>query len=279
MFIRVDNREHDLIRMLKHFYGISPLYKSIQIEVENLPIGDVIIEKEQNSCDVIIERKSIRDLAASIKDGRYEEQSYRLNGLPQHNHNILYLIEGDIEKFNSFNGNVSKTTIYSAVVSMNFFKGFSVLRTMNIEETAIMILNMAHKVNKNYKEGKQLFYKNKITEGTLDSTSNDDVLSMNVEEETNTEQSVKDYCSVIKKVKKDNVTVENIGEIMLCQIPGVSSVTAIAIMKKFNTMTDLIAEMQEDENCLDEINYTTDKGQTRKINKTAISNIKKYLIC
>ena len=29
---------------------------------------------------------------------------------------------------------------------------------MNIEETAIMILNMAHKVNKNYKEGKQLFF-------------------------------------------------------------------------------------------------------------------------
>ena len=42
-------------------------------------------EKEEK---LVIERKSINDLLSSIKDGRYAEQSYRLNGLPNHNHNI-----------------------------------------------------------------------------------------------------------------------------------------------------------------------------------------------
>ena len=41
-------------------------------------------------------------MLSSIKDGRYEEQSYRLNGLSHHNHNIVYLIEGDVNKVNRF---------------------------------------------------------------------------------------------------------------------------------------------------------------------------------
>ena len=49
-----------------------------------------------------------------------------------------------------------------------------------------------------------------------------------------------DYCNVVKKVKKDNVTPGNIGEIILCQIPGISSITAIAIMKHFDNFPDFI---------------------------------------
>ena len=41
----------------------------------------------------------------------------------------------------------------------------------------------------------------------------------------------------IKKVKKENITEDNIGEIMLCQIPGISSVTSLAIMEKFKTIS------------------------------------------
>ena len=35
-------------------------------------------------------------LNSSIKDGRYVEQSHRLTGYNMHNHNIIYLIEGDL---------------------------------------------------------------------------------------------------------------------------------------------------------------------------------------
>ena len=92
MLIKVDNRETELIRCIKYVLEISPIYKDVQMVVETLPLGDAILCKNETEM-VIIERKSLRDLAASIKDGRYEEQSYRLNGLPIHNHNIVYLTE------------------------------------------------------------------------------------------------------------------------------------------------------------------------------------------
>jgi hypothetical protein len=94
--------------------------------------GEITIDGD----DYVIERKTLRDLAASIKDGRYEEQSYRLNGLQHHNHNIIYLIEGDMYHFNAFKDRIDKQTLYSAMFSINFFKGFSVMRSNNIEETA-----------------------------------------------------------------------------------------------------------------------------------------------
>ena len=43
----------------------------------------------------------------------------------------------------------------------------------------------------------------------------------------------KKYVDVIKKEKKKNITPENIGEIILSQIPGVSSHTSKVIMKNF----------------------------------------------
>ena len=50
---------------------------------------------------LIIERKSLNDLASSIKDGRYAEQSFRLSNIEHHNHNIVYLIEGDRGTYNT----------------------------------------------------------------------------------------------------------------------------------------------------------------------------------
>ena len=81
--------------MCKNYIEIIPSYKELEIVVESLPLGDVIICGNNKEEKILIERKSLSDLAASIKDGRYEEQSYRLNGSPYHNHNIIYLIEGD----------------------------------------------------------------------------------------------------------------------------------------------------------------------------------------
>jgi ERCC4-type nuclease len=98
-------------------------------------------------------------------------------------------------------------------------------------------------------------------------------------ENTNTHEATdKDYISVIKKVKKDNITPDNIGEIMLCQIPGISCVTALAIMDKFKTISNLITSIEKDEKCLDNIVYTTSKNQQRKINKSSILNISKFLL-
>jgi ERCC4-type nuclease len=290
MDIIVDTRETDLLFQLRSLVTNIPSYNNIRIKVETLNIGDIIISINGDE-KLILERKSINDLNSSIKDGRYEEQSYRLNGLKHHNHNIIYLIEGDINKMNRFKDNkVEKMTLYSAIFSLNYYKGFSVIRTFNLEETAIFICNTTYKLNKGIIENRQPYYKSQVQEPKIETNvynieteilndvSSNHVISENKETTQIAEQSENDYVNVVKKVKKENVTRDNIGAIMLSQIPGISSVTAIAIMDKFKTIQNLIDCIRENQNCLDDITYNTSKDQKRKINKTSINNLKEYLV-
>lgn len=279
MIIKVDNREQELLKEINKLVLFIPAFKQIKIETTNLPLGDIIISDE-NEDKIIIERKCLNDLLASIKDGRYEEQSYRLNGLNHHNHNIYYMIEGDVNKFNRFKDNkTEKLTLYSAMFSLNYFKGFSVMRTLSLEESAIFICNTANKLSKSETSGKKPYFENnKPTAKTILTDEKETEGEKEESIEKDNEQTEKDYVNVVKKVKKDNVTPENIAEIMLCQIPGISSVTALAIMDKFKTIPNLIQEVHQNEECLKDISYINTKGQTRKINKTSIINIVKYLL-
>lgn len=274
MNVKIDVRERDLIEQVKYFIGIMPIYKDINVIVETLPLGDVILENA-GSEKLIIERKSIRDLGASIKDGRYAEQSYRLNGIDMPNHNILYLIEGDINKINKFVDKTDKITIHSAVFSLNYYKGFSVIRTMNMEETALFICNSANKLRKSESENKLPYYSGQLLK-PVEKNSNLECENVVSKVEDSDE---KDYVGVVKKVKKENITPQNIDEIMLSQIPGVSSTTAISIIKEFNSICNLIKQIEEKGvECMKNISYTTTKNQTRKINKTSVANIAKFLL-
>jgi len=279
MNVKIDVRESDLIEQVKYFIGILPIYKDINVVVETLPLGDIILENA-GSEKLIIERKSLRDLGASIKDGRYNEQSYRLNGMEIPNHNIIYLIEGDINKINKFVDKTDKITIFSAIFSLNYYKGFSVIRTMNMEETALFICNTANKLRKGEAEKKFPYYQMqnfKKVEQNNESTNEE---TQAIQTCTKVEDSdEKDYVGVVKKVKKENITPQNIDEIMLSQIPGVSSTTAIAIIKEFQSICNLIKQLEEKgADSLKNISYTTTKGQSRKINKTSVANIAKFLL-
>jgi ERCC4-type nuclease len=289
MIIKIDVREPDLLQQINHLTSTIPIFKNLTIKSEALPIGDIIIADNSKE-KLIIERKSVSDLLASIKDGRYEEQSYRLNGLEQHNHNIIYLIEGDVSKVNRFKGDnrTEKLTLYSAMFSLNYYKGFSVFRSFSLEETAILICNMAYKLEKE-SGTKQAFYDNSTSKIVVPEpvvaeekiiVINECENNANVEAkiEESLEQSDKDYIGVVKKVKKDNITADNIDEIMLCQIPGISSVSAIAIIQKFKSLANLIKEIDTNGDCLNDVSYTNSKGQTRKINKTCATNIVKFLL-
>jgi len=307
MLIKFDNREAELYKYAQQLIETIPSFKNLKTEFINLPLGDVIISTDNNSSldksnidKIIIERKSISDLISSIKDGRYEEQSYRLNGLEDfHNHNIIYLIEGDINrtcKFNRFKDNGSeKMMCYSSMFSLNYYKGFSVLRSFNLEETAFMICNIAYKLGKDIT--KKPFYNNlkqnqtggkiidvKVSDNNeLNNDNSNNEVNNNIIENCNNNVIVEEACennyvSVIKKVKKDNITVNNIDAIMLCQIPGISSVTSTAIISKFNSLSNLIKELELNEDCLKDVSTTNEKGQTRKISKTCIANIVKFLL-
>jgi ERCC4-type nuclease len=233
---------------------------SIQLTKKILTLGDILICSDDDKELVLIERKSLADLLASIKDGRYEEQSYRLiHSSGFHPHNIVYIIEG---MFSQLRSPMEKKIIYSAMTSLNFFKGFSATRTCSIQETAEMILSIAEKVEREIGKGKTPHFMNKTGEENL--SLENTVLPTN-------------YCTVVKKTKKDNITPDNIGEIILCQIPGISSITAISIMKQFTTFPRLIEELKMNPLCLDNIVIETN-GKTRKINKSSIQNIKSFLL-
>jgi ERCC4-type nuclease len=268
MRIIIDERETALYERCQTLLANQPNLSNIQLSKEVLPLGDILLKptlKEGNTDDIIylmIERKSFSDLLASIKDGRYEEQSYRLehsSGLPVHS--IIYLLEG---MFSQLRNDSDKKIIYSAMTSLQFFKGFSVQRTSMMSETAEWLIHMANKIERKITEGAKPYYTKteptEKTENSIEQVKNDPA----------------NYCTVVKKVKKENVTPENIGEIILCQIPGISSVTAIAIMKHFGTFPRMIHELQNNPTCLENLTIETN-GKIRKISKTSLENIRQYL--
>ena len=247
MIINIDTRENALIEIINKKKNDS--FDHLQIKTEMLSLGDIIISDNSGNELIIIERKSLGDLAASIKDGRYREQSYRLDGYNIHNHSIFYLIEGDFRLYDNKKRNIPLKTIQSSLFSLNFFKGFSVHRTININETADFILQITDRL-----------YRNETTNSYYcDISKNQN----------------KTYSDVIKKTKKANVTVDNIGTILLSQIPKVSNATAKTIMNKYKNIKNLMNCTRED---LQNLKITTRTGKQRKISKNAVNNIFTFLL-
>ena len=90
----IDVREKTLYKELNDLLTSNPNIKC-SISLKPLDIGDAIITNNEAPL-LIFERKSISDMLASLKDGRYLEQSYRLQHFNLHNHLITYIIEGNI---------------------------------------------------------------------------------------------------------------------------------------------------------------------------------------
>jgi ERCC4-type nuclease len=283
MKIIVDEREVTLYDKME---SLLPETTTISVTKQVLLLGDIAINQDDDSPVCLIERKSLADLLASIKDGRYEEQSHRLiNASGYHSHNIIYIIEGLTSQLRS---PAEKKMVYSAITSLNMFKGFSVLRTSSVQETAELILAMTDKISRNFSKNLPLA-NNQSKNLPLANVLSDQTVMIQPVESTNTlvhlenttslpqNTTQQNYVNFVKKVKKDNITPENIGEIILSQIPGISSVTALAIMKTHGTFPRLIDALRENPNCLDNTMSDVSGGKQRKISKTCIANIKLFL--
>lgn len=317
MLIKVDYRDAELYnRCCTIVSNNVDKYNNIKIEKETIPLGDIIIYDDNGREKTIIERKTLADLASSIRDGRYAEQSFRLNQCSLHNHNIFYVIEGDLRTYKPFKGNVDKKALLSSMVSISYFKGFSIFRTVNMDETAEWIVQFAYKLNKEGIDAKPFYniiystFSNNdklsdITDTNIntsndntsnnntsnDNTSNDNTSTHITDKNTNmkidgnnssdivdNKTSNIQYSDVCSRVKKNNVTPENIDVIMLSQIPNISSVTANAIIEKFGSIKLLIDAIKNDTTILDSILIKNKNGQSRKLNKNSINNIYNYLL-
>ena len=237
MIVRVDNREGELQMICAQLACASP---SITVETAQLPLGDVILCDDSGNDLVIIERKTTNDLAASIKDGRYEEQGFRLDQCEISNHRIFYLIEGRLSEYKPYKGRVERKTLLSSFVSIVHSKGFSLHRTESMDETAEWIIAYADKLGR-LKEKPQ------------------------------------SYASVSSRAKKSNITADNIMPIMLSQVPGVSVNVAEIIASKYPSWSLLLKALDETPCPLYELTMPTKGGKQRRISKPACDNLRTYL--
>lgn len=307
MKLVIDYREKKLISLLNSVKLMNAKYKPIELLVENLPLSDVIIKDDKNNEKLLIERKTINDLASSIQDGRYNEQSYRLTNCDIHNHNIMYLIEGNISMWNNKYTRIDRDTIYSAIFSIMYYKGFTTFITSTTVETAEFLLNTALKIHKNEKQSskKQPYYTNQmdVLSYNINKTLNDfdnksqqenqvsdpSLNKLNIQLNPSALKMIEDtsspaektpdlkYTKYVKREKKSNITPENIDVIMLSQIPNVSVDTAIQIIDKYKTIYNLINILSENENELKDFRIKTKSGE-RRLNSNVISYIKNYIV-
>lgn len=266
MRIKIDTRERGLYdTCTKRLQTSQTQYQNqnqnqdthIQLISEMLPLGDIILCDDDGNELVIIERKTLNDLASSIRDGRYKEQGYRLNECCVHNHNIIYLVEGNLQSYNGFKAHLERKALLSSFVSLIYYKGFSLHRTENVNETAEWILSFASKLER--EKGSKPFY-------DISGCMNGDSRTTN------------SYVDVSSRVKKNNITVDNIASIMLSQIPGVSAAVANAVMSKYGTLKNLIDDLTSNPNALEDIVIPTKTNKVRKISKTSTQNIYCYLV-
>ena len=136
MSIVIDCRERDLIEEIKIILENNNPELLI---IEQLNLGDIIID------DIIIERKTLNDLASSIIDGRYKEQGLRLQEAQKEGKKIYYFIEGNINNYK--NNRIKKETLISCIFTITYEKGMQVITTNNLRETAIFILQFRKNIN------------------------------------------------------------------------------------------------------------------------------------
>ena len=130
--IIVDKRE---VKLLKEFDD-NP-----KVIPEVLDIGDIIL-KVDDVPTIIIERKTLTDLAASIMDGRYREQKKRLRQT-----NILkkyYIIEGNADEYDE--KRMPFSTLESAMLSIMVYYDFGIIRSNDILNTKNIILLLHEKL-------------------------------------------------------------------------------------------------------------------------------------
>ena len=114
--------------------GIPDLLKSVglNVEMKTLPIGDYIVAPE-----TIVERKSIRDLLASVFDGRLFDQCSRLK---EHFEHPVILIEGNVDEVEEIADN--PLIFYGAISTVVLDFKIPVIPTPSAAQTAKLLVSM-----------------------------------------------------------------------------------------------------------------------------------------
>lgn len=207
--ITIDVREHDLIQLAEKIEK----NEKIEVKTAQLPIGDILIQHGDQT--LVFERKTIADLSASIKDGRYSEQRQRLKSTYPF-HRVTLLIEGNTAMLRTqpMTSRISSKTILSALISAQYRDGFHVYHTSTPADTLWYLLQIADRIG----------------------------------EKTQLETECKEEYGAslrVKTQKRENVTPGLCYLLQLSQLPGISMTTATEIAKTYPTMRALLSALTE----------------------------------
>lgn len=240
MELIIDTRENRLIDLLK---------PKINLQIQQLDIGDIQILYNKIPY-IIFERKSLNDLKASIKDGRYKEQKYRLVEYKQqqeelgNNIKIMYIIE----EFLTYNNPVE---INGAIINTNIRDNIPIITTRNLDDTHRYILELFIRLKNNP----------------------DKYIMITKLNDTN-------YLDTIKtKKKKSYITNDNIMALQLAQIPSISQSMGEKIQKEFGSIINMIQQIKEKEDIKDKIKLIADIQYTdkRKIGTKIAETLIEYM--
>jgi ERCC4-type nuclease len=125
MHVVVDDRERDGL-VAGHLAALP----GVSVEIGHLPLGDFLADGR-----LLVERKTVADLAASLCDGRLFRQAKRLAA--ERGHRVCIVLEAtssDAERVG-----VTRESLQGAVVSLTLIYGLPLLRARDAAETARLI--------------------------------------------------------------------------------------------------------------------------------------------
>lgn len=223
----IDNRETK----------IKDVFSEEYVKYSNLYCGDVILYNGDTPV-FVFERKTIPDLLASIKDGRYKGQKAKL-AASFDACATYYIIEG-CGRFEC-NDSVTKGVIINTLLRDKI----GIFYTHDVKDTVQLL--------------KDVYARYVKSPETYTCTS----------KEPNS-----DACAFQKTKKLTENTYINI----LCQVPGVSQKTALAIAKKYVSVGALVNQLgslshEERVVCLKNICTVDSKGNSRKIGEKIALNV------
>ena len=130
----IDSRERIMDKLKVDLLKETFIADNINVCTRNLDVGDYILEKD-NQVLLIIERKTVPDLCASITDGRHREQKARLLEISDTT-KIMYLVEGDVVEDCPNFGRINSYTVFSSILNTVFRDNIPLIKTKNYNETA-----------------------------------------------------------------------------------------------------------------------------------------------
>ncbi len=245
LILKVDNRE----------IKCKDYLSTIPVEYSNLIFGDfqICIKNETDETDEIyflFERKTLDDLLASIKDGRYKNQKASiLSNFDSKQY--YYIIEGSVT-YNINPTKVQDKIIHSAIINTQLRDKIGIFFTKNVNETCQLIMSIY----------------NRIKDNPSDYICKKEGVNVTIEKQISS-----------KKIK---TSIECWKE-QLCQIPDISGKTADAIIKEYTTMKHFyksFAECSKEEAIqkLESIKTIDANGKQRKISSKCVQNIIQYVL-